>query len=166
MKALVKRTRIRGPVDILIEAVDWAIVHGYRIGLTDYGVRCASSSMAAVWERDPMFEAVDPLGAAILMLQPDKAQIPDAAAAAIGESIPVVEGLAAGLGLRPKSSSWMHSRLRDLYQWGWQAGANLRIAITSRVCPEHGQYAMDERACPTCGARHRLLGDAPGRGDR
>lgn len=159
MSAIVKSPPTRPAIEILIEAVNWALLQGYPVRLDRYGVLCASSLVDIFWEKDRLIPGIDPLGAAILMRQPQKADIVDAAAEVLGESIPFVEGLADGLGLQPKASAWLRPTTRYRYERGYETGANLRIAILSRTCAEHGRYGLDQLRCPSCQVKgQRVLG--------
>jgi hypothetical protein len=130
MPAVLKATPTTSVLERIEEAIEWAMVNGLWIRLSDYGIRCVSSLIDARWERDPMSRAVSPLGCAVLMHQPEKLTAPEAAAAALDISLAMEAGIADGLALAPRSPGWMRGALsRPQYERGWEFGACLRIGV-------------------------------------
>lgn len=120
--------------EIIAEAVAWGAVEGIPLvlnGLTAHGVTCASTHGRVRWERDRRQRGVSPIGMRILQVQPQATLLPDAAAEALGVSIPHAEGLADGVEASAKASAWDRTPARHRYLSGFEAGALIRISILS-----------------------------------
>lgn len=132
MSAILKARPTSTILDRIVDAIEWAMVNGIWIRCSEYGVRCVSSLVDVRWEKDPMVRGVSALGAAVLMHQPEKTTLPEAAASALDIPLPYEAGLADGMALSPKSSAWVSSLARATYLKGYEQGATIRIAIKSR----------------------------------
>jgi hypothetical protein len=141
--------------EVIAEAVAWGAVEGIPLklnNLTGHGVVCTSTHGRVLWERDRRQPGCDPIGMAILKAQPQATLIPEAAAEALGVSIPNAEGLAEGLAALEPSTAWDRSIVRHRFLAGYEAGVLLRMAILSRDCPKHGRYELSALTCPLCSA--------------
>lgn len=165
MPAILKATPTRNLLDVLRDACAYAAAHGIPVRIGEMGVHCVSGQNPC-WAREPHADGVCPVGAAILKAQPDVRSRPAAAAIALEVHIAVSEGLQDGLNAEPKASSWVTSKRKDLYLYGYELGINFRIALLSRRCPVHGGYPLEFDGCPDCQAATLAeLGDGTPRGN-
>lgn len=132
MTAIVHATPTPTVLERIVDAIEWAVVNGIWIRCSEYGIRCVSSLAAVRWEKDPLVRGCSPLGAAVLMHQPETTTLPEAAADALDITLAYEAGLADGMALAPKSSAWIACSARDTYLKAWEQGATIRIAIRSR----------------------------------
>lgn len=140
---------------VLAEAVAWAELHGHPIRLRDligHGVVCVSGEARELWVRDRNQAGCSPVGAAILQHQPRCTLLPEAAALALGVSIPEAEGVGDGASRSPKSSGWA-GLARHLYEHGFELGVLFYVALKSRTCAKHGRWPLDLERCPVCKER-------------
>jgi hypothetical protein len=114
------------PVHAVRAAVEWSRGRGLRIRLVEeFGVVCISTH-APRWEVDPSVTGPNPVGAAILMAQPECSDLDEAAALALGVPLAWVEGLAAGVARAEPSKTWATSVARHMYLGGFEAGLFVR----------------------------------------
>jgi hypothetical protein len=138
------------PIDILRAAISWARLHGIHIELGAYNVDCGSMHERAAWWVTPGKNAVDPLGAVVLMRQPAARHLPDAPAEALGVHVAEVEGMAAGLDKQAPSGAWLGGLRRHEYLRGFETGVQLRMALLTAVCVPHNQRFRLTDGCPMC----------------
>lgn len=138
---------------VIAEAMAWAQLHRHTVRLRDlvgHGVVCVSSEGVHRWERDKTQAGITAIGCAILQHQPRSTLVPEAAAQALGVSIPEAEGIADALARANRSAVWNASIARHAYARGFEIGALLYLAIASRNCNRHGRFPLTDDLCPLC----------------
>jgi hypothetical protein len=132
MPAVVRAPATPSVLERVEEAIGYAVVNGLWLRCSEYGVLCASSEARTRWIRDPFVRGVSPLGAAVLMHQPETTTLPGAAAEALDITLPYEAGLADGMALAPKSPAWLACSARLVYLKAYEQGTTVRIAVKSR----------------------------------
>lgn len=119
------------PLAILRAALRWARVEGIPVAAQpDAGVACVSRESERPWERDRLRDAVNPVGAAILMQQPRSPHVWAAAAEVLGGSIPFSEGVQDGIA-RADSEAKRFGAAAQLYLNGFEIGSFVRQLVLS-----------------------------------
>lgn len=122
------------PLTIIAEAFEAARLEGIPIRIGSHGVEWASwREGCGRWIREAEADGVDPIGAAILLKQPQLDDIDQAAAAAVNAPIPWVAGCIDGMERRMPSSAWRASIKAQLYGAGYSAGSWLRVQLHQKV---------------------------------
>lgn len=135
---------------ILRKALEWAKGRRLRVRPAAPPVICISSHAGVRWARRDVDSVIDPIGAAILMNQPDADEMPAAAAQALSTSEPRVHGLADGLAGEKPQSSWLMSAAKALYTGAYLAGLQLRVEMETFVCFAHGIRTPKGEHCSGC----------------
>jgi hypothetical protein len=136
VSAAAKRDPGPHPLTIIREAIEAARLQGIRIRIGSHGVEFAPDTSR--WIRDPDEGGVDPIGAAILLKQPQLDDVDEAAAAAVNAPIPWTAGCSDGLQRREPADAWATSVKAKMYAAGYSAGIWLRSLLVHNVEPARG----------------------------
>jgi hypothetical protein len=123
--------RESSPIEIIQGAIAYAEGAGLYVRLGSYGIACVSSEGPTRWEVDPLSRerGVSVLGAVLLAQQPPAADVPDAAAQALGVDARWLSGFE--LGMDPGEPVEPTTTDRMILH-GWESAMNLRLSILSR----------------------------------
>lgn len=126
MTAAATEARSPHPATTVKAAVEWARGRGLRVRLVEsFGVVCLSTH-APEWELDPRADALSPIGAVVLMVQPPCSDPDEAASLVLDAPASYVTGLARGIAKGEPSETWTDSVDRRLFAAGYEAGLFVR----------------------------------------